>query len=157
MQLHPLEGWRKFVDWKKRLLSYAGWPGLIKHVLVLLPNYWSMVTWLPPNFCCKLDSLCARFLWGRSEEGKWNHLISWDKLCLPKMEGGLGLRKVQDVNKANLAYSAVKAATSESLWERLVQERYLRTKSLWADKWIRKASDLWKRVIKSWRMVEGQI
>lgn len=30
-------------------------------------------------------------------------LVSWDKICRPKCEGGLGIRKYQDVNAANLA------------------------------------------------------
>lgn len=28
------------------------------------------------------------------------HSVSWDKICNPKKHGGLGLRKMRDVNQA---------------------------------------------------------
>ncbi|KAL0404511.1 UNVERIFIED_CONTAM: hypothetical protein Sradi_2091900 [Sesamum radiatum] len=41
------------------------------------------------------------FWWDNKEKGKI-HWLSWDKLCVTKKEGGLGLRDLRDFNKAML-------------------------------------------------------
>ena len=38
------------------------------------------------------------FLWGESKV----HLVGWDKVCAPKVNGGLGIRKLTTFNKALL-------------------------------------------------------
>ena len=42
------------------------------------------------------------FLWGGlSEEFKY-HLVSWDKVCSPIFEGGLGIKNLRVFNRALL-------------------------------------------------------
>lgn len=41
----------------------------------------------------KVDKLCNDFFW----KGKL-HKISWDTLCKPKLEGGVGMRRFVDLN-----------------------------------------------------------
>ena len=38
-----------------------------------------------------------------SNETKVFPLVAWDNVCRPKSEGGLGIRKNEDVNKASFA------------------------------------------------------
>ena len=46
-----------------------------------------------------IRSIQRDFLWGRGEEkNKWA-LVAWDKLCMPKSHGGLGLHDPKTLNK----------------------------------------------------------
>ena len=52
-----------------------------------------MSTFLLPKGCIKkIESLCSRLLWsGNVDDGK-GAKVAWAAVCLPKAEGGLGLR-----------------------------------------------------------------
>ena len=54
--------------------------------------------------CDKMDAITRRFWWKQKEkEGKFLAWKSWDKLCVPKVAGGLGFKKFKDINNALLA------------------------------------------------------
>lgn len=44
-----------------------------------------------------------RFLWGESEQSKKICRVSWDKICLPKKKGGLGVKNIEMFNLSLLA------------------------------------------------------
>ena len=46
----------------------------------------------------KIEKIQRDFLWGESKI----HLVGWDKVCAPKVNGGLGIRKLTTFNKALL-------------------------------------------------------
>lgn len=53
-------------------------------------------------------------------------LVSWDKICKPKCEGGLGIRKFQDVNAAIIVKLRWKVLKDpDNLWVRVVSAKYL--------------------------------
>lgn len=56
--------------------------------------------------------------------GKATHWIAWDDICLPKKEGGLGLRSFFDVAKALFAKLWWKFKTSNTLWSNFVWNKY---------------------------------
>ncbi|KAF3792458.1 LINE-1 retrotransposable element ORF2 protein [Nymphaea thermarum] len=66
-------------------------------------------------------TVCLSFIWGDDREARGMHLISWETLCKPKVEGGVGLRHMADVNRANFCFLGVKAITQESMWTDLVK------------------------------------
>lgn len=37
-------------------------------------------------------------IWGDTENQRRVHLVAWDDICQPKNKGGLGLRKMKDIN-----------------------------------------------------------
>ncbi|XP_062014259.1 uncharacterized mitochondrial protein AtMg00310-like [Rosa rugosa] len=45
----------------------------------------------------------AKFWWGDNLNEKKIHLLAWEKLCVPKAEGGLGFRNMVLFNQALLA------------------------------------------------------
>ena len=55
---------------------------------------------LPIAVCDKMTSMVRKFWWGQNQ--KWSKIawLSWDKVCLPKKEGGLGF---QDLRTFNIA------------------------------------------------------
>ncbi|KAL3679073.1 hypothetical protein R1sor_022029 [Riccia sorocarpa] len=70
---------------------------VLKHALAVMPNYYLMTLGLTANGYAKLDRICWKFLWGKTREGQDRKpLISWDRICCTKEEGGLGLTSFQD-------------------------------------------------------------
>lgn len=69
---------------------------MIYTVIYGMVNFWSSVFVLPKWFYAKVDSLCSGFLWKNSTtSASWAH-VSWESICKPKAEGGLGLRKLEE-------------------------------------------------------------
>nr|XP_043619792.1 uncharacterized protein LOC122591596 [Erigeron canadensis] len=79
-----------------------------------------------------LEKTLRGFLWcqGPMQTGKAK--VSWKALCVPKYEGGLGLRKVSEMNKA-LMISHVWSIVSHrrSLWVDWIYDHKLRRISFW--------------------------
>ena len=46
----------------------------------------------------KIEKLQRDFLWGDPK----THLLGWDKVCMPIVNGGLSIRKLTTFNKALL-------------------------------------------------------
>ncbi|XP_058080640.1 uncharacterized protein LOC131228795 [Magnolia sinica] len=96
--------------WKARLLSMAGRLILVNHVLTSIPVHTITATHVPVYVIHKLESLFANFIWGWAEGKKKLHWRSWAEICVPKEEGGLGIRRLHDVMTAfrtKMAWGAV--------------------------------------------------
>jgi hypothetical protein len=89
----------KIEGWRSKTLSQAGKPILLKVVASSIPSY-AMSSFIFPDILChRLDTTFKNFWWGFSK-GK-NHnltLKSWNSLCLPKDQGGMGFRLMKDIN-----------------------------------------------------------
>lgn len=65
------------------------------------------------------------FLWSRVGEGKRNHLISCEQLYKPKLEGGLGIGKIQLINSVLLGKWLWKyPRESDALWNKVILSIY---------------------------------
>jgi hypothetical protein len=49
-----------------------------------------------------MEKIQRRFVWGDSEQRRKAHLVGWDVCCLPKINGGLGLKRPHHINEAVL-------------------------------------------------------
>lgn len=106
--------------WKKQTLSLAGRVTMMKAVLSSIPVHSMSTIHLPVSTLEKLDSLSRSFVWGKGQ-----HLVSWDKICKPKMEGGLGIRVSRDMNKALIAKVGWRLLhDTESLWASVLRSKY---------------------------------
>lgn len=76
---------------------------MIKSVASAIPTYPMSRYLLPKRLCKKISSANSKFWWGSGPNSKGMHWISWDKLCLPKNEGGIGFRSPEEFNIALLA------------------------------------------------------
>ena len=57
----------------------------------------------PENLCKELNSIMSNFWWGQKVKERKTAWVSWEKLCTPKMEGGMGFRDLRAFNLALLA------------------------------------------------------
>jgi hypothetical protein len=94
---------RKLVGWKGALLSQVGKCQLVKSCLQNVPLYSLSIFQIPSKFAEKMERIQQDFLWLGQEGRKRYPLVAWDKVYLPKCNGGLGIRKLPHVNKALLA------------------------------------------------------
>ncbi|KAL0439753.1 UNVERIFIED_CONTAM: hypothetical protein Slati_2458300 [Sesamum latifolium] len=68
--------------------------------------------------------MMADFLWHTNDSRKV-HWISWDKLCVPKDEGGLGLKRLGAFNLAMLAKQLWRIiSNSNALLSQMLKQKY---------------------------------
>lgn len=90
---------KRFRSWAVKILSFAGRLQLLGSVIYGKVNFW-MSTFILPQDCIKrIESLCTRFLWSETIDRSKGARVSWSTVCLPNIEGGLGLRRLSVWNK----------------------------------------------------------
>uniref|UniRef100_A0A803P3L4 Reverse transcriptase domain-containing protein n=1 Tax=Cannabis sativa TaxID=3483 RepID=A0A803P3L4_CANSA len=114
--------------WKSKLLSFAGRTTLVKAVASTIPIYTMSTGRLPVSTCKELDSLIRKFWWtGSNDKERFMALIGWENICRPLDKGGLGFRRMEDINKALLAKLAWQfASNKEAPWGILNSKNILR-------------------------------
>ncbi|XP_018473859.1 uncharacterized protein LOC108845090 [Raphanus sativus] len=89
--------------WTGRWLSKGGKEVLIKSILLALPTYVMSTFLLPLEICENLASAIAQFWWSSNPPKRGIHWSKWEKVCLPREEGGIGFRMIHEFNLALLA------------------------------------------------------
>jgi hypothetical protein len=118
-------------SWLVRHLSFASRLQLISSVLFSLQMYWARIFIQPKKIIRLLEHKFNRFLWcGKDSKAKAK--VAWDKLCCPKNEGGLGIKRIEEWNRvAMLKHIWSLFAQSGSLWVAWVHSYWLKGSSLW--------------------------
>lgn len=91
-------------SWSTKLLKHSSRLLLVNSVLFSIQGYWASYLFLPKAVLYKLQSLFVKFLWGGSVNNNCYHKVSWKDCCLPKTEGGLGIRSLVEWNKAAIFF-----------------------------------------------------
>ena len=111
--------------WKGHFLSLAGRATLTRAVLTSIPVHTMSTICLPKSILAKFDKVSKSFLWGSTVERRKQHLVSWKRVSVPKAEGGLGIRKAQDMKLALVAKLGWRLLQShDSLWTRVLRKKY---------------------------------
>lgn len=107
----------RFNLWATKSLSFAGRCLLIKTVITGTVNFWTSTFLLPRGCIKKIESLCSRFLLSGATDRRANVKVSWSTMCLPKDEGGIGLKNFKLWNITLLLHLAwLLFSGSSSLW-----------------------------------------
>lgn len=93
----------RLVGWKARSLSQAGCAVLIQSVASSIPSYIMSVSKLSKRVSRAIDIRLKKKFWGFDDVSRRFHPKSWESICKPKSCGGLGLRKMEDLNRALVA------------------------------------------------------
>lgn len=136
----------RLAGWKGKMLSMAGRVTLTKAVLSSIPVHTMSTVILPSSTLESLDKVSRFFVWGSSQEKRKMHLLSWKRICRPKSQGGLGLRKAKDMNRALVSKVGWRLLNDKgSLWARVLKKKYkvttahdvswLKPKSTWSSTW----------------------
>ena len=115
----------KLAGWKRRFLSLAGRITLTKSVLSSIPVHTMSSIALPVSTLIQLDKIARSFIWGSGEGIRKQHLVSWEKICKPKREGGLGIRSAKEMNIALLAKLGWRLLnTQDGLWVQILRKKF---------------------------------
>ncbi|KAJ7972899.1 reverse transcriptase [Quillaja saponaria] len=135
----------KVVGWKAHYLSKAGRTTLIKAVGQVVPHYTSQTLLLPNLVTKEMNCMLIKFWWEVNQDTKKAlYLQAWDKICMPKSYGGLGIRRIQDTNRAQLAKIGWRILNEpKSLWVQVLKHKYFRDHSFLDSSYSRGSSWLW--------------
>lgn len=73
----------------------------------------------------KLERIQRSFLWTGVEERKRLALVNWDTVYHPKSQGGLGIRKITNLNKALITKVGWNLMLGEAEWCTIMKAKYL--------------------------------
>ncbi|KAL9241975.1 hypothetical protein vseg_016025 [Gypsophila vaccaria] len=117
----------RIIGWGTRHLSYAGRLVLVQSVLSSLHSYWASIFLIPAGIMKTIDAYCRNFLWAGKSEYKKAPNVKWDTCCLPKEEGGLGIKQSRNWNSALLGkYAWWLASKKDHLWVKWVNHVYMK-------------------------------
>lgn len=135
-------------SWLVKNLSFAGHLQLITSVLCSFQVFWSRVFILPKKTVKLLEQKLNRFLWcGKDARAKAK--VAWDKVCVPKKEGGLGIKKLDIWNQASMLHHVwTLFARSGSLWVAWIENNLLKGRSFWQVSIPQNCSYSWRKLLK---------
>ena len=80
---------------------------------------------MPKSVAKRLEKLQRDFLWGGGKLERKVHLINWKVVCTQKEKGGLGIRKIDPLNKALLGKWIWRFAfEKDNLWKMVIGVKY---------------------------------
>ena len=115
----------KVAFWNAGTISRGNRLELLRSVLQSYLYFWCSAFSLPIVVQVALDRIMRHFLWGTS-----SHHVNWATVCTPTGEGGLGIRRSEDVCSASLmrlGWQLLKDPTC--LWSSWMLQRYCRGES----------------------------
>ncbi|CAJ2645291.1 unnamed protein product [Trifolium pratense] len=127
------ETWRPVVEamskrlssWCGRHLSYGGRITLINSVLASLPLYFFSFFKAPVCVLKQLVRIQRNFLWGGGLEDKKLCWVKWEQICMPRDQGGLGVKNLELFNLALLSKWKWRCVNeSDAVWTDVLRFRY---------------------------------
>lgn len=80
-----------------------------------------------------IDAKCKAFLWKGKDSHSRGAKTNWETVCLPKSEGGLGLKLLLDLNNAcSLRLIWLLFSGAGSLWIAWVNTYLIKGKNFWS-------------------------
>ncbi|CAL1411451.1 unnamed protein product [Linum trigynum] len=143
---------KHLAGWKADNLSLPRRVRLAMSVLNVIPSYAMQTFVLPAGICDQIDQKIWAFIWGSQQGRRRIHLINWETICLPKDQGGLGLRSARELNAGyhmKLAWTML--TKPEELWVQVLKEKYLKAGP--SSVQVRRQSDgssLWRGLPRIW-------
>jgi len=121
---------RRLSSWKSKLLSYGGRLTLINSVLSNLSVYMLSFFEIPKEVVKKLDFYRSHFFWQGDGHKKKYRLTKWNVLCRSKDQGGLDIIDLETQNKCLLSKWLFKLVNENGVWQQLLKNKYLGSKTL---------------------------
>ncbi|GJR86259.1 RNA-directed DNA polymerase, eukaryota, reverse transcriptase zinc-binding domain protein [Tanacetum coccineum] len=115
----------RVLNWKNKMLTYAGRLQLIASVLSVIHVYWASVFMLLKTVTKDTYRILKGFLWNQGDLKKGSAKVSWKAVCEPKSQGGLGLKDLGE-------------------WSEVLMTKHLRIWGIEADT---NASAGWKQIL----------
>ncbi|XP_010270689.1 PREDICTED: uncharacterized protein LOC104606940 [Nelumbo nucifera] len=115
----------KLNGWRAHTLSVVGRVAFVNHMVTAIPTYLMSVLSLPITTCDDIEKVMHRFIWGASDSNNFYPTISWQKICLPKVASGLGVRRMKYFNDALLAKVGWRILIEQgSIWVSILKSKH---------------------------------
>ncbi|GAU19703.1 hypothetical protein TSUD_78280 [Trifolium subterraneum] len=116
---------KRLNSWTGHHLSYGGRVTLINSVLSSMPLYFFSFFKAPRCVIKDIEKIQRTFLWGGSLDEKKINWVKWDHVCLPKKNGGLGVKNLELFNIALLSKWRWRFLNHDNaIWNDLLRHRY---------------------------------
>ncbi|KAJ9674776.1 hypothetical protein PVL29_023982 [Vitis rotundifolia] len=155
---------RRLAKWKRYYISKGERITLIKSTLASMPTYHLSLFRMPKSVAKRLERIQRDFLWGGGSLDKKVHLINWEVVCTHKEKGGLGIRRIDMLNKALLGKWVWRFAfEKDNLWKRVIGVKYGHEGSGWRTREARGTFGVgvWKEIMKEanwcWESIEFKV
>lgn len=143
---------KKLSSWKASSLSFAGRITLAQSSFLSIPGYIMENSYIPALVCYEVERVCHNFIWGSSDNQRKCHLVSWEKICKPKEDGGLGFRNLRVLNRA---YMMKLAWHLEKLCVKIMRAKYdFHTHVIPRCTGHSRSSHFWRVILQVWPHVE---
>ncbi|OVA11456.1 Ribonuclease H domain [Macleaya cordata] len=97
---------------------------MIRHVLSSMAIYLIAAVTVPKSVLQNINRLLANFFWGSHEGKPKRSWVSWDAICRPVEEGGLGIRNIEDVVNSFRLKNLWNGVVSKSIWAVFIGGKY---------------------------------
>ena len=103
----------------------AGRICLQKSVFTAIPLFYLSIFKAPAAVCNSIRSIQRKFLWEWGRQNKSISWVSWDNVCKPLQEGGLGVKEIRSFNSALLAKWKWRLMNGEGgKWKEVIVSKY---------------------------------
>ncbi|OVA19753.1 Reverse transcriptase zinc-binding domain [Macleaya cordata] len=140
---------KKMAGWKSNFLSQGGKLIMIRHVLSSMAIYIIAAVAVPKSVLHSINRLIANFFWGSLDGKPKRKWVSWGAICRPVLEGGLGIRNIEDVVGSFRLKNLWSGVVNKSIWAAFICGKYnIDNTSLPGYVIPRTASKFWREVAK---------
>ena len=103
---------------------------------------------MPKSVIKRLNQLCSHFFWKGSSSIRRGARVSWQVVCKPKAEGGLGLKDILSWNQACMIQHLWSIfSRSGSLWIAWINTYVLKRRSIWQVPITPNCSWSWRKLL----------
>ena len=116
---------RRLAAWKRQYISKGGRLTLIRSTLSNMPIYLLPLFRMPKSVKSRLEKIQRDFMWEGGSTVRKIHLVNWNSVSWGKDKGGLGIRKLDLLNRALLGKWAWRfVVEDESMWRSCIKTKY---------------------------------
>ncbi|XP_071719366.1 uncharacterized mitochondrial protein AtMg00310-like [Rutidosis leptorrhynchoides] len=102
------------------------------YVISLMQLYWQSIFIIPSSILKEIETLMRGFLWSQGELKRGKAKVKWAIVCLPKVEGGLGIKRLKEWNVALMTSHIWRLITNpQSLWVQWINTYRLKGHNFW--------------------------
>ncbi|XP_026417309.1 uncharacterized protein LOC113312788 [Papaver somniferum] len=146
---------KKLAGWKGRMLSFQDRLVLIKSVLNSMPIYNMVVYKWPASIIKICEKIIRNFLWsGEGDTRKYN-ILAWKRVCTPYSEGGLGIHRLEVINKSLLMKMMWRIMKSNDDRALFFKAKYMNKNGVWRDNW--QLSSVWPGLRWAWGYLKDDL
>uniref|UniRef100_A0A0A9ENT9 Uncharacterized protein n=1 Tax=Arundo donax TaxID=35708 RepID=A0A0A9ENT9_ARUDO len=95
-----------------------------------------------------MDKARRRFFWQGGGTKRKYHLVKWDRICMPKKKGGLGIRNLRKMNISLLCKWWWQIEQKQGLWQEIIRRKCLNNSSVSKVKHRLDDSPCWSDLLK---------